>query len=89
MVLVQPVVTVEEEELFAPEHAGEGLAHHVFRIVIQRLRDDRGIDSSASCKRSAKSVSKEWPKGLPLLSAEGPGVSRSLITCSLLPPTVI
>ena len=29
VVLVQPVVTVEEEELLAPEHAGEGLAHHV------------------------------------------------------------
>ena len=32
VVLVQPVVTVEEEELLAPEHAGEGLAHDVGRV---------------------------------------------------------
>ncbi len=32
MVLVQPVVTVEEEELLAPEHAGEGLTHHLGRV---------------------------------------------------------
>ena len=32
IVLVQPVVTVEEEELFAPEHAGKGLAHNVGRV---------------------------------------------------------
>ena len=32
VVLVQPVVTVEEEELFAPEHAGDGLAHDVCSV---------------------------------------------------------
>ena len=32
VVLVEPVVTVEEEELLAPEHAGDGLAHHVGRV---------------------------------------------------------
>ena len=32
VVLVQPVVAVEEEELLAPEHAGDGLAHHVGRV---------------------------------------------------------
>ena len=32
MVLVQPVVAVEEEELLAPEHAGDGLAHDVGRV---------------------------------------------------------
>ena len=32
MVLVEPVVTVEEEELLAPEHAGDGLAHDVGRV---------------------------------------------------------
>ena len=37
VVLVQPVITVEEEELLAPEHAGNGLAHHVGRV-----RGDRG-----------------------------------------------
>ena len=29
MVLLQPAVPVEEEELLAPQHAGQGLAHHV------------------------------------------------------------
>ncbi len=37
VVLVQPVVTVEEVELLAPEHAGDGLAHDVGRV-----RGDRG-----------------------------------------------
>src|SRR5271167_4763484 len=41
VVLVQPVVTVEEEELLAPEHAGDGLAHHLGRIFIHRWRRDR------------------------------------------------
>ena len=36
VVLVQPVVAVEEEELLAPEHAGEGLAHHVGRVLHSR-----------------------------------------------------
>ena len=41
VVLVQPVVTVEEEELLAPEHAGDGLAHHVGRVFTHRWRRDR------------------------------------------------
>jgi hypothetical protein len=32
IVLLQPAVAVEEEELLAPEHAGDGLAHHVGRV---------------------------------------------------------
>ena len=40
MVLVQPVVAVEEEELLAPQHAGEGLAHHVGRVRAHRWRRD-------------------------------------------------
>ena len=36
VVLVQPVVAVEEEELLAPEHAGEGLAHHAGRVFDSR-----------------------------------------------------
>ena len=35
VVLVQPVVAVEEEELLAPEHAGNGLAHHIGRVRAQ------------------------------------------------------
>src|SRR4029453_17359969 len=41
LVLVQPVVTVEEEELLAPKHAGEGLAHHLGLVFTHRWRRDR------------------------------------------------
>src|SRR6266576_794372 len=41
VVLVQPVVTVEEEELLAPEHSCDGLAHHVGRVTTHRWRHDR------------------------------------------------
>ena len=37
VVLVQPVVAIEEEELLAPEHAGQGLAHHAGLVVTRRL----------------------------------------------------
>jgi hypothetical protein len=36
VMLVQPVVTVEEEELLAPEHAGDGLTHHLGRVFTHR-----------------------------------------------------
>ena len=41
MVLVQPVVPVEEEELLAPEHACESLAHHFGCVFSNRQRRDR------------------------------------------------
>ena len=41
MMLVQPVVAVEEKELFAPEHAGESLAHDIGRVRTHRRRRDR------------------------------------------------
>ena len=40
VVLVQPLVTVEEIELLGPEHAGDGLAHDVGRIRGDRRRGD-------------------------------------------------
>jgi hypothetical protein len=40
-VLVQPVVTVEEEELLAPKHAGDGLAHHVDGVRGDRSKGPR------------------------------------------------
>ena len=42
--LVQPVVAIEEEELLAPEHAGDGLAHHVGRVFTHRWRRDRLVE---------------------------------------------
>ena len=41
VVLVEPVVAVEEVELLAPKHAGEGLAHHHGRVRAHRRRRDR------------------------------------------------
>ena len=41
VVLVEPVVPVEEEELLAPEHAREGLTHHVGRVFAHGWRRDR------------------------------------------------
>ena len=43
-VLFEPPVDVVVVELLGPEHAGDRLAHHVGRIVIQRSRDDRGVE---------------------------------------------
>jgi hypothetical protein len=36
LVLVQPVVTIEEEELLAPQHAGESLTHHFGCVFAHR-----------------------------------------------------
>ncbi len=44
VVLVQPVVTVEEEELLAPEHAGDGLAHDVGRVRGDGRRRHRAVE---------------------------------------------
>ena len=41
VVLVQPVVTVEEEELLAPQHAGKSLAHHFRCVFTHRWWRDR------------------------------------------------
>ena len=44
VVLVEPVVPVEEEELLAPEHAGQGLAHDVGRVGTYGWRRDRPVE---------------------------------------------
>ena len=44
VVFVEPVVAVEVEELLAPEHAGDRLAHHVGRILTHRWRRDRLVE---------------------------------------------
>ena len=60
VVLVQPVVAVEEEELLAPEHAGQRLAHHVGRIGTHRWRRDGLVKLVGFMKP----VSKDLIKGL-------------------------
>src|SRR5208337_5276444 len=38
-----PVITVEEKELLAPQHAGESLTHHLSLIFAHRWRRDRFV----------------------------------------------
>ena len=33
VVFVQPVITIEEEKLLTPQHAGNSLAHHIGNIL--------------------------------------------------------
>ena len=44
VVLVQPVVAVEEVELLAPQHAGDRLAHHVGRVRGDGRRGHRAVE---------------------------------------------
>ena len=67
VVLVQPVVTVEEEELFAPEHAGEGLAHHVGRVFTHGGWRDRLIELIGFTKPLRKDFIKLLSKRFALL----------------------
>ena len=67
MVLVQPVVTVEEEELLAPEHAGEGLAHHLGRVFTHRWRRDRLVKLIGFTKPVSEDFIKLLSEGFALL----------------------
>ena len=42
--LFEPAVHVVIEELLGPQHPGQGLAHDVGRVGIQRARDDAGVE---------------------------------------------
>ena len=67
VVLVQPVVAVEEEELLAPEHAGEGLAHHVGRVRGDRWRGDRPVELVGFLQPGGEDLVKRLPEGMRLL----------------------
>ena len=67
VVLVQPVVTVEEEELLAPEHAGDGLAHHVGRVFTHGRRRDRLVELIGFTKPVSEDFIKLLSKGFALL----------------------
>ena len=70
VVLIQPVVAVEEEELLAPEHAGQGLAHHVGRVFTHGWRRDGLVELVGFTKPVGKDVIKGFPKGLPFGPAD-------------------
>ena len=66
VVLVQPVVAVEEEELLAPEHAGEGLAHDVGRVFAHRWRRDRLVELVGFAQPVGEEVVECLAEGLAL-----------------------
>ena len=67
VVLVQPVVAVEEEELLAPEHAGQRLAHHIGRVFTHRWRRDRLVELIGFAKPVGEDFIKLLSKGIALL----------------------
>ncbi len=68
MVLVQPVVTIEEEELLAPKHAGDGLTHHLGRVFTHRWWRDRLVKLIGFTKPVSEYFSKLLPEGFVLLA---------------------
>src|SRR5271157_335889 len=67
VVLIKPVVAVEEEELLAPEHAGQRLAHHVGRVGTHRWRRDGPVKLVGFTKPVSKDLIKLFAKGFALL----------------------
>ena len=65
VVLVEPVVAIEEEELLAPQHAGEGLAHHVGRVLTHGWRRDRRVELVGLTKPGGEDVVERLPEGWP------------------------
>src|SRR5512147_2406768 len=67
VVLVQPVVTDKEEELLAPQHAGNGLAHHLGRVFTHRWRRDRLVKLIGFAKPVSEDFVKLLSEGLAIL----------------------
>ena len=67
VVFVQPVVAVEEEELLAPEHAGQRLTHYVGRVGTHRWRGDRLVELVGFTQPVSKDLIKWLAKGFALL----------------------
>ena len=83
VVLVQPVVTVEEEELLAPEHAGESLTHHVGGVFTHGRRRDRLVELIGVTKPVSEVLVERLAKGLALLvrnSAGEPQANHARLT---------
>ena len=67
VVLIQPVVAVEEEELLAPEHAGQRLTHDVGRVGTHRWRRDRLVKLVGFTKPVSKDLIKLLAKWFAVL----------------------
>ena len=66
VVLVEPVVAIEEEELLAPQHAGEGLAHDVGRVLAHGWRGDRLVELVGFATPGGEDVVERLAEGLAL-----------------------
>ena len=73
VVLVQPVVAVEEEELLAPEHAGQGLTHHAGRVFTHGRRRDRLVERISVTKPVSEDLIERLAKGLARLVRKSAG----------------
>ena len=62
VVLVQPVIAVEEEELLAPQHAGECLTHHVGRVFVDGWRRDGLVELVGFAKPAGEDVVERLSK---------------------------
>ena len=72
-VFVQPVVTVEEKELLAPQHARDRLAHHVGRVFAHRRRRDRLVELIGLTTPVLEEFVEMLAKGCALLVQETAG----------------
>ena len=94
MVLLQPAVTVEEEELLAPQHPGDRLTHHLCRIRGHRRRGHRAIEVVRLLKPDSQDLVKLRAKarcdGLlsPLSAASAWAVRRSCTVADWRGPTL-
>ena len=73
VVLVKPVVSVEEKELLAPEHAGQRLPHHLGRVVARRRRRDRLVERVGLPKPVRENLVKLLSERFALLVRRGLG----------------
>ena len=63
VVFLKPAVPVEEEKLLAPQHAGEGLAHHVGFVRGDRRRGHRAIKLVRLLEAGRQDSANAGPKG--------------------------
>ena len=95
--LLEPAVDVVVVELLGPEHAGEGLPHHVGGVGVHGLRDDGGVElvglppaclhdrvERAAEGRGGRGVVKPQPERLRLAGLDGEGIVRGGLRALLL-----
>ena len=80
VMLIKPVVAIKEKELFAPEHPGKGLPHHIGLIGTYCRRCDRLVKIISFTESPVKYAIKIFPEGSALYFSSDFFVSRRRIT---------